>query len=98
MVQNLKIYLDSLDASGKPLEDSLDVTSALHGDDTQLILLVHPHKEGFFCVVEDAASLGPVALHTSRNQILKSIGCENIDEGGAGTFWNIALSCHDENF
>ena len=34
-----------------------------HWNDTKLILLVDPDQEGLCIVVEDAATLGPVALH-----------------------------------
>jgi len=61
--------LDSLDASGETLEDTLDVTALLHGNDTELILLVDPDKESFVLVVEDTTALGPVTLHTSDLQV-----------------------------
>jgi len=66
---SLDRVLDSLDASGQSLEDTLDVTALLHGDDTELILLVDPDQEGFGVVVENAATLGPVTLHTSDLQV-----------------------------
>jgi len=61
--------LDSLDASGQSLENALDVTALLHGDDAELILLVDPDKEGLGIVVVDATALGPVALHASNSQV-----------------------------
>ena len=57
---------DSLDATGKTGEDSLDVAALLHGDDSHLVLLVHPQEEGLGLVVEDSTALGPVALHTGN--------------------------------
>jgi hypothetical protein len=60
---------DSLDASGETLEDTLDVSTLLHGDDTELILLVDPDQEGLVGVVEDTTALGPVALHTGHLQV-----------------------------
>jgi hypothetical protein len=42
----------------------------LHGDDPELILLVHPHKEGLLVIVVDASALRPVTLHTGGNQVL----------------------------
>ena len=42
----------------------------MHGDDPQLILLVHPHEEGLLLVVVDAPALGPVTLHASGDQVL----------------------------
>merc|ERR1712198_47467 len=49
---------NSLDSTGKTGEDSLDVSSLLHGDDTGLILLIDPHKEGLGVIVEDSTTLG----------------------------------------
>merc|ERR1719225_1846731 len=61
--------LDSLDTLGKPGEDLLHISSLLHGDDAELILLVDPDEEGLLPVVEDATTLRPVALHTSHLQV-----------------------------
>jgi len=66
---SLNTVLDSLDATGQPLEDTLDVTTLLHGDDTSLILLIDPDQEGLSLIVEDATALGPVTLHTSNLQV-----------------------------
>jgi len=60
---------DGLDTPGEALEDTLDVTALLHGDDPELILLVDPDQEGLVLVVEDTTALGPVALHTSDLQV-----------------------------
>jgi len=60
---------DGLDTAGKTLEDSLDVTTGLHGDDTELILLIDPDQEGLGVVVEDTTALGPVTLHTGNLQV-----------------------------
>jgi len=58
--------LHSLDTSGEPLEDSLHVSTLLHGDDSQLILLVNPNQEAFFPCCErflcPRASLSPCQL------------------------------------
>merc|ERR1711983_160158 len=63
---------DGLDTTGEAGEDSLDIASLLHGDDTSLILLVDPHKEGLGVIVEDSTTLGPVTLHTSNSQVTVS--------------------------
>ena len=60
---------DSLDALGEPCEDLLHITALLHGDDTELVLLIDPGQEGLVLVVEDSATLGPVALHASDLQV-----------------------------
>merc|ERR1719180_368637 len=61
--------LDSLDTLSQSGEDLLHISSLLHGDDAELILLVHPDKESLFLVVEDATPLRPVTLHTSNGQV-----------------------------
>merc|ERR1719402_2009374 len=61
--------LNSLDTLGKPGEALLHISSLLHGDDAELILLVDPDEEGLLPVVEDATTLRPVALHTSHLQV-----------------------------
>merc|ERR1719490_210391 len=61
--------LDSLDTLGKPGEDLLHISSLLHGDDAELILLVDPDEESLLLVVEDATTLRPVTLHTSNGQV-----------------------------
>lgn len=44
-----------LQADAEAPEDLLHVATLLHGDDTQVILLVHPHQEGLVVVVPGAA-------------------------------------------
>merc|ERR1719210_778292 len=60
---------DGLDATGETLEDTLDVSALLHGDDSHLILLVDPDQEGLGVLVEDSTALGPVTLHTSNGKV-----------------------------
>jgi len=60
---------DSLDTPGEAFENTLDITALLHGNDTELILLVDPDKESFVLVVENTTALGPVTLHTSDLQV-----------------------------
>merc|ERR1711936_1024735 len=66
---SLNGVLDGLDTLGQPGEHLPDITSHLHGDDTELILLIDPDEEGLFVIVEDATSLRPVTLHTSNSQV-----------------------------
>jgi len=61
--------LDGLDTTGEAAEDSLDVSALLHGDDTGLVLLIDPEKEGLGVIVEDSTTLRPVTLHTSDSQV-----------------------------
>ena len=48
------------------------VLTLLHGNDTELILLVDPGEEGLGGVVEDTPALWPVTLHASSNQVFVS--------------------------
>jgi len=50
------------------LEDTLDITALLHGDDAEMILLVDPDKEGLGVVVPDTAAVGPVAGHAGAGE------------------------------
>ena len=53
--------LDGLGGVSESLEDSTDVVSLLHGDDSGVILLVDPNEEVLGIVVEDTSGVGPVA-------------------------------------
>ena len=62
--------LDLGGGDGESLEDLADVGALLHGDDTELILLVHPDKESLGVVVEDSTSLWPLTLKTAGFEVL----------------------------
>ena len=62
-----KIFIFNI--PGETLEDTLDITALLHGNDTELILLIDPDKEGLVVVVENTTAFGPVALHTGNLQV-----------------------------
>ena len=62
-----KIFIFNI--PGETLEDTLDITALLHGNDTELILLINPDKEGLVVVVENTTAFGPVALHTGNLQV-----------------------------
>ena len=57
--------LDVGSGAGEALEDGTDVSTLLHGDNSELILLVDPDKEGLVVVVEDTSVLGPVTVKTA---------------------------------
>merc|ERR1719373_253712 len=60
--------LDLGQALAETLEDSLDVTTLLHGDDAEMVLLVDPDQEGLGIVVPDTTGIGPVAGHTGAGE------------------------------
>jgi len=60
---------NSLDSSGQSLKDSLDISTLLHRNDSQLILFIDPDEESLGGVVEDTSALRPVSLHTSNSEV-----------------------------
>merc|ERR1719204_1464830 len=60
---------NSLDSSCKSLKDTLDITSLLHGDNSELILFIDPDEESLGIIVENTTSLRPISLHTSNSKI-----------------------------
>ena len=65
VVSELADGLDVLGSAAESVEDFLDAGTGLHGDDTELVLLVDPDEEGLFLVVEDTSALGPVAVEVA---------------------------------
>ena len=66
VVGELDDSFNMLSSSAKSLEDSSDVSTWLHGNDTKLILLVNPHEESLLLVVEDTSARWPVPVETAR--------------------------------
>jgi len=57
---------DTLSKSGKY---SPNISSLLHGYDTQLIFLIDPDQESFVGIVEDTATFWPISFHASNSQV-----------------------------
>lgn len=57
-----------LQTNAEPLEDLLHVATLLHGNDTQMILFIHPDQEGLVVIVPDASCIRPVTSHTGSQQ------------------------------
>jgi hypothetical protein len=72
VVLELGDLLNLLGGDGETLEHLADVGSLLHGDDSQLVLLVNPHEEGLVVVVVDTTTLGPLTLETAGLEVLVS--------------------------
>merc|ERR1719290_488775 len=53
----LEDLLNLDEAGAEASEHLLHVASLLHGDDAEMILLVHPHQEGLAVVVPDASAV-----------------------------------------
>merc|ERR1739844_416711 len=69
---------NSLDTTSKTSKDTLDITALLHGDDSHLIFLIDPEKEGLGSVVEDSTAIWPVTLHTSNSEVTVSTNEEEV--------------------
>ena len=70
VVGELSLLLNLSSSDGEALEHLTDVGAVLHGDDTELILLIDPDEESLGVVVEDTTSLGPFTLETGTLKIL----------------------------
>merc|ERR1711931_538413 len=64
----LEDLLNLQQAGAEASEHLLHVASLLHGDDTEMILLIHPDEEGLLVVVPDASAVGPVTGHSGAGQ------------------------------
>jgi len=65
VVEELGTLFDVGSCAAESLKDGTDVGAGLHRDDTQLVFLVDPDEERLGVVVEDAASIGPVAVQVA---------------------------------
>lgn len=74
----LSVLLDVSAGAGESVEDGVDVSTGLHGDDSELILFVNPHEEGLGIVVEDTSAFGPFAVKTASLQESVSLPILNI--------------------
>ena len=68
VVSELSSGLNCGGGAAETLEDGTDVGTLLHGNDTELILLINPDEEGLGVVVEDTSALGPVAVEAASFQ------------------------------
>jgi len=65
VVSELTDLLDGSGGTAEALEDGTDIGTRLHGDDTELILLIDPDEESLISVVEDTTALGPVTVEAT---------------------------------
>ena len=72
IVGELSLGLNDVGGISESLEDSLDIRALLHGNDSELILLINPDEESLGGVVEDTSSFWPFSLETSRFKIFVS--------------------------
>jgi len=68
IVRELADGLDVGSSSAKSVEDFEDTSSLLHGDDSELILLIDPDEESLGVVVEDTSAGWPVSVKVASLQ------------------------------
>lgn len=61
-VSKLGLVFDGSCSTGESLEHCADVSSLLHGDNSELVLLVNPNEEGLFVIVVDTSVGGPLTV------------------------------------
>jgi len=66
----LGLLLNGGGSDGEALEHLANVGALLHGDDTELVLLIDPDEESLGIVVEDTTGLRPVTLEAAGLKIL----------------------------
>ena len=72
IICELGLGLDDVGGISESLENLLDIGTLLHGDDSELILLIDPDEESLVVIMEDSSSLWPFSLETSRLKIFVS--------------------------
>ena len=55
-------------SSAESIEDFLDASTVLHGDDSELIFLVDPNEEGLGGVMEDTSTRRPVSVEVASSE------------------------------
>ena len=65
VMSELGMCLDFSSSNGKSTENSSDISSLLHGDNSELILFVDPDKESLFLVMENTSTCWPVSVETT---------------------------------
>ena len=68
IVSEFSLCLDLSSCDGESTENSSNVSSLLHWNDSELILLVDPDQECLFLVVENTSASWPVSVETTGLQ------------------------------
>ena len=68
IVGELAYGLDVSSGSAESVENFEDTRSLLHGDDSELILLIDPDEESLVVVVEDTSARWPVSVEVASGQ------------------------------
>jgi len=65
VVGELSFLFNKAGSGGESLENSSDIGSLLHGDNSKSIFFVNPDKESLVIVMEDTSTLWPVSLESA---------------------------------
>ena len=65
IVGELGDLLNVFACAREALEDGMEVSTWLHGNDSELIFLIDPHEEGLVVVVENTSSVWPVTVQVA---------------------------------
>lgn len=79
VVSELGDLLNMSAGAGKSVEDGVEVSTGLHGDNTELIFFINPDEEGLGIVVEDTSAFGPFTVETASLQESVSLPIFNIN-------------------
>lgn len=66
-------FFNMIGSSGKSVKDFSDISSLLHGDDSEMVLFVQPDQEGLVVVVEDASGFGPISVKPCSLKVLVTL-------------------------
>lgn len=68
IVRELSDLLDMSTGSAESFEHCSQVSTILHGDNSELILLIDPHQESLLIIVEDTSAVRPVSIKATGLQ------------------------------
>jgi len=63
---------------GESSEDSSNISSILHGDDSELVFFIDPDEESLLIVMEDASALWPFSVEITSLQESVSLFKEEV--------------------
>ena len=64
-MRELGHLLDVGSSSAQSVKDGVQISTLLHGNNSELIFFVNPHKEGLLIIVEDTSAMGPVSIQVA---------------------------------
>lgn len=64
----MDLFVDDFRGFAETLEGVVNECLGVHGDDTELVLVIDPQEESLVIVVEKASTVGPVALEPGESQ------------------------------